>query len=339
MSDAKGTPAGAVPVAARRPGGISLFVAMVTAVILMSLSAVSLQFGKLFFSAVCFVAGSAVLSFLMLFFRSPLICAAPIIAVCVAYSNGAEIFLAAAVVCAATVVSAMYTICNIKKTESFRQFVWCTFAYSVLYGFSFCIMLLMMYGSVTAGFVTLSEQLSALSVDLIAYIQGQGIDVSELAPYIEELMKTAVIYIPVLVCMAGVVSAWFMRGIFSLFTRIFCGASVFNGRQTSAPRSFAVFFLIFSIFGALLSFLSPEILLTVNNIVSVLTLVFMGEGVRLFFASFSRRAATKPKSTLLIVAIALLFFMPQVIILILPYYGAFSVISQNKKRRGSGLSK
>ena len=141
------------------------------------------------------------------------------------------------------------------------------------------------------------------------------------------------------VVMAGVVSAWLMRGVFSLFTGVMCRTSVFIGRQTSAPRSIAIIFLVFSIFGALLAAFSEGIFFTANNITYILTIVFMGEGVRAFFAPYSKSAKAKGSATSLIIAIALLFFIPQILLLILPYYGAFKVISQGKKKRGAGGSK
>ena len=326
--------------AVKKPGVISLLVAMAVSVALLSAAAASLHIGQLIFAWISFVAASASLACLRFFFRSPLVCAVPVAGCCLAYLSGASVFLGAAVACAATVIAAAYTICNIKKTDSFRQFLWCTFTYSLLYGFLFCLCLVVVYGGgVSDGILALGKRISSFSGYLISYIESVGLESAELAPYIEEALSTAVVYIPAFVVMAGVASAWIMRGVFSAFTRVMCRTSVFAGRQAATPRSLAITFLVLSIFGTFLSLLSTEIFFTANNITYILTLVFMGEGVKAFLAPYSKHAKTKGNITSLVGAIVLLFFIPQLVLLILPYYGAFKVISQSKKRRGAGGSK
>lgn len=316
----------------KRPAAAYIIIAGLLALALSARAELSLQSGALLTSAACFICAAAALSFVLLYVRVFWVCVFPAVAAIIAVVSGGNVFMSAAVACGVTVFAALYAICHIKCMASFRQFLCMTVMFSALYGLAFCMLLMMSYGSLSEGIRAISQLLMSYKDQALELLAKQGIDYSADEAMIDSLFELAVTYIPAVICTAGVVSAWCMRGFFSLYTRIAGLGSLFNGRQTSAPKPIAVIFVIFGLFGMFFGFLSDSAVIGLSNIISVLSVILLGEGVRLFLASFSKRAKKRASPALLAAAVAALCIFPVVIPLILPYYGAFAIIRERKTK-------
>lgn len=308
------------------PSKVSLVVAAVLSCLFALGSALALDAFDLITSAIMFIGASAVFSFFLIFVRHYLSMAIPVISAVVSVLFGSDILLALAVCCGVTVFAAMYTICHMRLIDSFRQFTVTALAYSVAGGALFCFILYYVYGSFGGGIVAFGNKIASMAPFFADIASSMGTDYVIALSVFGELLSMTIVYIPAIIFALGVMSAWLMRGFFSLYTRLSGLSSLFGGRQTSAPKALAVIFLVTSFLGVFFAFLPDGVFYGVSNVRSILSVIFLGEGVRLFFASFSRRAKRRAGAGSVIGACILLFFFPYAIPVILSYYGAICVL-------------
>ena len=308
------------------PSKVSLVVAAVLSCLFALGAALALGAFDFVTSAIMFIGASAVFSFFLIFVRHYLSMAIPVISAVVSMLFGCDILLALAVCCSVTVFAAMYTVCHMRLMESFWQFTVTALAYSVAGGALFCFILYYVYGSLGGGIVALGNKIASLTPVLAETASSMGTDYDMALYVFGELLGMATVYIPAIIFALGVMSAWLMRGFFSLYTRLSGLSSLFGGRQTSAPKALAVIFLVTSLLGVLFAVLPDGVFYGVSNVRSILSVIFFGEGIRLFFASFNRRARRRAGAGSVIGACVLLFFFPFMLPVILPYYGAICVL-------------
>lgn len=309
-----------------RPSKVSLVVAAVLSCLFALGAALALDSFDLITSAIMLIGASAVFSFFLIFVRHYLSMAIPVISAVVPVLFGCDILLALAVCCGVTVFAVMYTVCHMRLIDSFRQFTVTALAYSVAGGGLFCLILYYVYGSLGGGIVAFGNKIVSMAPFFAENASSMGTDYEIALSVFGELLGMATVYIPAIIFALGVMSAWLMRGFFSLYTRLSGLSSLFGGRQTSAPKALAVIFLVTSFLGILFFFLPKGVFYGIFNVCSILSVIFLGEGVRLFFASFSYRAKRRSGIGLIITAVIIIFFFPFVIPIVLPYYGAIGVL-------------
>ena len=317
----------------RRPGKVSLAFAAVLSCLFMLGAVLALDLPDLFISAVMFIAASAVFSFLLIFVRHYAVMAVPIISAAASVLFGVSISLTLTVCCAVTVFAVMYTLCHLKLLPSFRQFTVTALAYSVAGGALFCIILDVVYGSVGGGFIAFGNKIASMAPALADMAVSSGVDHDTALALFTQILGMVHIYIPAMIFSLGIMCAWIMRGIFAMYTRVSRLPSLFKGRQSTAPKAFAVIFLVTSFFGIVFTFLPDGVFYAVSNVRSILSLIFMGEGVRLFITTFSRRAKARAGFTSVLGTVMLLLFFPAMIPIILPYYGALIILFARTDRQ------
>lgn len=316
------------------PGKVSLTGAAILSCLMTVASAVSFCTHDLIASMLAFIAASALLSFFLVFVRKPYAVVLPVISAAAGILLGCDALAVSAVVCGVTVFAVVYTVCHLKLLESFRQFMVTALLYSLAGGGLFCLIIRSVYGSVGGGIVAFGNRVvSYMTVLAESASIREGVDYNTVNSLISALFENSQIYLPAVIASMGIICAWTMRGIFSMYTRISGIPSLFGGRQTSAPRALAVLFLIVSIFGVFFSALPEPAFFALSNIRSIISAVFLGEGVRFLLIPAKKRVAVRIHPSIVMGLLILVFFFPIVLPLILPYYGAFAVIRERRREK------
>ncbi len=309
------------------PGKLQLGLAAVMCAALTVGSAVCFTKQELLVSAVGFIAAAAILSFFLIFVRHAAAMLVPAASAVISILVTTEVSASIAVSAAVTVVAVTYTVCHMKLLDSFKQFLVTAIVYSAAGGGLFLLIIRYVYGAVPEGILAFGDRIASMAPTLAELAAQSGtVEYGTALSMFSVLLTDVSIYIPAVIFTLGIMSAWLMRGFFSMFTAISGIPSLFGGRQSSAPKPMAVIFLVLSFFGLVLGFLPKSAFYAVSNIRSIISVIFMGEGVRLFFSSFGT-GARKRKSPVFVPAfLVFALFFPVMIPMILPYYGAFGIL-------------
>jgi len=301
--------------------------ALLTVIFTLSASA-SLAVGDIITALLSFVSASAVLSFFLVFVRRPLAFLVPVLSAAVGMVFGVHLLVCAAVACGITVFAVIYALCHLKIVSSFRQFAITAACYILCGGALLCFIFYQAYGSVSAGVVAFGEKMASMAPVLAEAAVKNGLEYDTALSAFSSLLADTHVYLPAIVGTIGIMCAWLMRGVFSLYTVISGIPSLFSGRMTPAPKGLAAVFLILSFFWLFFAFLPEGTLYALSNIRSLISAVFLGEGVRVFFSPRKGRRRSHP--AFIMGLLVLVFFLPVIVPVILPYYGAIGVLFDKK---------
>lgn len=260
-----------------------------------------------------FIITVALQSFLLHFVRSPFMILLP----CAALIGTGNLTLSLLCVCAITLCSAAFALAFATRVESFRFFIICTLVYSVVFVAGAVYSLMTYFGSVSAGLETLSEW-------LVALVRSFASEYSDdIAKTLVEVSYSLVYMLPAVLFEAAVISAWLTKwtlGILSRVTHLKKG--VFH-RETQAPATLAVVFLLIAVFSFFITPASVGLYYSVASLKSVLSLIFMGEGVREYLKDIRTSDNPTRRFTRIALGVAIVTFMPIFIVSVASYYGVY----------------
>ena len=141
-----------------------------------------------------------------------------------------------------------------------------------------------------------------------------------------ELFEQVIFIMPSILMIAGLFAMWITKWSIVIVTYITVGKRRIFGAFTHAPVPLAAAFLLLSFASMFFMFADAETYYVVNNVINVLTFVFMGEGIGAFL--FERGSGSIELKTVLIVLglSMMIFILPSIVISIVAYYGAFRTI-------------
>lgn len=246
-----------------------------------------------------------------------------------------EAVYAAVVASVIALVGAVLGLVIKKGTDSFSFFIGGSTLYFVIFGAAFVSLLIYYFGSLKAGLEGFGDAVIRIVNETMELyteeLKKASVDLSSLK--IEGKMIIGVM--PSIVFVCGMFAMWLTKWALGVIFAIAGRKSVLYRESTRAPSLLAGLFIFLSIFGTLLVVNSEVAYYAVTNLVTVLSVVFMGEGIREFILMLGGMSVAK-RAVISALVVGICLYFLAVIVMVASYFGAYRILfRKNTKRRDS----
>ena len=312
----------------KKTGTVSVAVTSLLTVIF-SCATVLLLGGGMLSALVTLPVAAACLAYALSASGIPFVILLPFVSVAVSPKEAVTAAVAASVI---ALVGAVLGLVIKNGTDSFTFFIGGSTLYFVIFGAAFVSLLALYFGSIKAGlegfgdaFVRMVKGYAELYAE---ELEKAEIDISSLK--IEEKMVIGVM--PSVIFVSVMPVMWLTKWTLGVIFRL-AGRRDLYREATRAPRLLAGLYIFLSIFGTLLFANSEAAYYAVTNLVTVLSVIFMAEGIREFITSLRRMPAVK-RAVVSAVIVGICLYFWTVILMAASYFGAYRILfGKNTKRR------